>query len=205
MRDVKDAVIRRQEIMEVSLSLFLKKGFLETTTQDIVDKMKISRGLLYYHFKNKEDILYSLIISYSDPIVQKIDRICDNDDINAVSKLDKFFEATSISAKSITPEAIAIQEAVDLKANNYLMDKFSHYMIEKLTIKFSQIIKQGIIEKSFDVEDPYATAYLLISGYIFVGNSMTYEDVSRKNSDCNNILTSFKTILVRSLKIKNLK
>lgn len=205
MRDVKDAVIRKKEIMEVALNLFLKKGFLETTTQDIVDAMKISRGLLYYHFNNKEDILYSLIIDYSEPVIQKIDKICDNNDIDAVSKLDKFFEATIISAKKITPESTVMQKTLDLKVNHYLMDKFSHYMIEKLTIRFSQIIKQGIIEKSFEVEDPYSTAYFLISGYIFVGNSMTYENINKNNLDPNTFLTSFKTILIRSLKIKNSK
>ena len=49
--------MRRAEIINAAMLLFMEKGYLNTTTQDIVDKVKISRGLLYYHFKNKEDIL----------------------------------------------------------------------------------------------------------------------------------------------------
>ena len=61
MRDVKEPEIRRAEIMDAAIQLFTIKGYLNTTTQDIIDKVQISRGLLYYHFKNKEDILYCII------------------------------------------------------------------------------------------------------------------------------------------------
>lgn len=54
MRDVKAPEVRRQEIMEAALQIFMEKGYLETRTQDIIDKVKISRGLLYYHLKIKK-------------------------------------------------------------------------------------------------------------------------------------------------------
>ncbi|MFZ2576441.1 MAG: TetR/AcrR family transcriptional regulator [Lactococcus hircilactis] len=203
MRDVKDATTRRQEIMEVALQLFLEKGYLETTTQNIVDAMGISRGLLYYHFKNKEDILYSLIIRFSKPVISRIDRICDDTSMSAIVKIDEFLKATLISADSITPETVAMQEALDLKDNTYLMDKFSHYIIEKLSVKFGKIIKQGILEKSFDVENPDAIAFFLISGYIFVGNSIKHTNLDKDTSNNNDLLTSFKTILTRTLNVKN--
>ena len=78
MRDVKDPEIRRAEIMDAAMLLFMEKGYTNTTTQDIVDKVNISRGLLYYHFKNKEDILYCItdivknyIIFYNETRIQQ--------------------------------------------------------------------------------------------------------------------------------------
>ena len=68
MRDVKEPEIRRAEIMDAAMQLFIEQGYTNTTTQDIVDKVNISRGLLYYHFKNKEDILYCLVEQYSDKL-----------------------------------------------------------------------------------------------------------------------------------------
>ena len=50
MRDVKEVEVRRAEIMSAALQLFAQKGYLKTRTQDIIDKLGISRGLLYYHF-----------------------------------------------------------------------------------------------------------------------------------------------------------
>ena len=72
MRDVKDPEIRRAEIMDAAMLLFMEKGYTNTTTQDIVDKVNISRGLLYYHFKNKEDILYCLVERYSEKLLRDI-------------------------------------------------------------------------------------------------------------------------------------
>ena len=54
MRDVKEVEVRRAEIMSAALQLFAQKGYLKTRTQDIIDKLGISRGLLYYHFKARE-------------------------------------------------------------------------------------------------------------------------------------------------------
>ena len=52
--------IARRQIMDVSLELFLKKGFEETTTRDIIAKAGILNGSLYNRFKSKDEILYTI-------------------------------------------------------------------------------------------------------------------------------------------------
>ena len=47
MRQVKEPEVRRAEIIQSAKNLFLIKGFTNVTTQDIVDDLKISRGLLF--------------------------------------------------------------------------------------------------------------------------------------------------------------
>jgi AcrR family transcriptional regulator len=44
-------------ILTTTLSLLAKKGYENTTITDIADAAKISRGLLHYHFKDKEDLV----------------------------------------------------------------------------------------------------------------------------------------------------
>lgn len=61
MRIVKEAEERKNEILDVAEELFATKGFDSTSTNDILDKVKIARGTLYYHFKSKEDILDGVI------------------------------------------------------------------------------------------------------------------------------------------------
>ncbi len=43
-------------ILETVLSLLAKKGYENTTINDIADAAGISRGLLHYYFKDKEDL-----------------------------------------------------------------------------------------------------------------------------------------------------
>lgn len=44
-------------ILTAALSLLAKKGYENTTINDIADSAKISRGLLHYYFKDKEDLV----------------------------------------------------------------------------------------------------------------------------------------------------
>ncbi len=53
--------IARRHIMDVSIELFYEKGYEQTTTRDIIAKAGILNGSLYNRFKNKDEILASLV------------------------------------------------------------------------------------------------------------------------------------------------
>ena len=197
MRDVKDPEIRRAEIMDASMLLFMEKGYANTTTQDIVDKVNISRGLLYYHFKNKEDILYCLVERYSEKLLRDIHVIVNDDDKTAIEKIRAFIDATIISA-----EGTELQKTVDLKENRYMLDKLSHKLIEKLTIYFERIINQGISEKVFSVKYPSETAEFLMTAYVFVSNNIGIK--TSKKEPVKDYLNAFKIMLEQNLNTKGL-
>ena len=180
MRDVKEPEIRRTEIMDAAMILFMEKGYTNTTTQDIVDKVNISRGLLYYHFKNKEDILYCLVERYSERLLKDIYSIVYDEDKTAIEKIRSFIDITIISSQNITAEDTVLQKTVELKENQYMIDKLSHKLVEKLTVYFEKIINQGIEEKNFSVKYPTETAEFLMTAYVFVSNNMSIK-CSKKN------------------------
>ena len=202
MRDVKEPEIRRAEIMAAAMQLFMEKGYIHTTTQDIVDKVNISRGLLYYHFKNKEDILYCLVEQYSDKLLKDIYTIAYAKDKTAIEKIRAFIGATIISSENISEEGIELQKTVDLEENRYMMDKLSHKLVEKLTIYFEKIINQGITEKVFSVKYPLETAEFLMTAYVFASNNISIRYL--KEEPVNNYLNAFKVMLEQSLNTKKL-
>lgn len=202
MRDVKDPEIRRAEIMDAAMLLFMEKGYANTTTQDIVDKINISRGLLYYHFKNKEDILYCLVERYSEKLLRDIHVIVNDDDKTAIEKIRAFIDATIISTDNVSAEGTELQKTVDLKENRYMLDKLSHKLIEKLTIYFERIINQGISEKVFSVKYPSETAEFLMTAYVFVSNNIGIK--TSKKEPVKDYLNAFKIMLEQNLNTKGL-
>lgn len=49
----------RERIMEAALTLFTKKGFEETTMRDIAAESSLAVGAAYYHFKNKDELVFA--------------------------------------------------------------------------------------------------------------------------------------------------
>jgi AcrR family transcriptional regulator len=58
MSSVSKAVQEKSErILKATLALLAKKGYENTTINDIADAASVSRGLLHYYFKDKEDLV----------------------------------------------------------------------------------------------------------------------------------------------------
>ena len=50
------ATATRTQLLAVGHALFAERGFAGTSTEEIVQRAQVTRGALYYHFRNKEDL-----------------------------------------------------------------------------------------------------------------------------------------------------
>ncbi|MBN2126161.1 MAG: TetR family transcriptional regulator [Deltaproteobacteria bacterium] len=57
---------RREEIISAAVDLFYQYGYQKASVRDICNKVGITQAALYYHFHDKEELLYTIIEKYSN-------------------------------------------------------------------------------------------------------------------------------------------
>lgn len=65
----------KEKITEHSINLFEKKGFSETSIQDIVDSLGVTKGSFYYYFSSKEELLMDIHLRYIDELLDRQEKI----------------------------------------------------------------------------------------------------------------------------------
>ena len=58
----------KAKIMDVALHMFSERGYEAVSIRDICGEVGIKESTLYYHFKNKQDILDSLFIRFEEHV-----------------------------------------------------------------------------------------------------------------------------------------
>ena len=65
----------RQNIKEKAFELMAQKGLDNVSMREIAQKLKVTKPVLYYYFKNKEDLCSSIIEEYTEGFVQKLSHL----------------------------------------------------------------------------------------------------------------------------------
>lgn len=78
---------KKEQILDISFSLFLEKGYDNTSISDIVTSLDIARGTLYYHFESKEAIMDAIIEQSVKEIVEKVEKMVFKKDLSVYEKI----------------------------------------------------------------------------------------------------------------------
>jgi len=158
VRITKDAIERRNEILDTAEKLFSTIGYEETTVNDILDTIHIAKGTFYYHFKSKAEVLDGIIKRRGDQNMEAAKAIAGSD-LPAPQKL----LAIMFSQK---PKDAAQQElivAIEAAENSRLFVKSLTDILTRLAPLVGDVISQGVKEGVFDTPYPYESAELLLA------------------------------------------
>jgi AcrR family transcriptional regulator len=70
----------RRSIINAALKLFVRKGYHGTSISDISQQAKLTKGAIYFHFKNKNALLKRILEEYDEMFLQRL--------INEVEKVN---------------------------------------------------------------------------------------------------------------------
>ena len=65
--------VKQQRIGNAAAKVFNKKGYLETNMDDIAAAAKMSKGGIYHYFSSKDEILFFILGSYMDVVLEDLE------------------------------------------------------------------------------------------------------------------------------------
>lgn len=160
MRITKDPTERKAEILDVAEDLFAQKGYEATSVREIVKRVGVAQGLFYYYFKSKSEVLNAVVERLSDNFFQEISSTYNDPKMNAVQKLNRIvFDSIDIGRGKESFIRLLHQEEYEP-----LHQRISASILEKLSLIILDIVKQGIGERVFELENPEETVEFLLAG-----------------------------------------
>ncbi len=155
----KEAEERRNEILDVADELFGQKGFDGTSTNEILEKVGIARGTLYYHFKSKEDIMDALIERYTVQILYCAKEIAANKNISVYERIIGVVMALNISDGN----GKEVIEHMHKPQNALMHQKIQKVIVNDVPPVLTGIIQEGIEQGLFNTPYPYECMEMIVA------------------------------------------
>ena len=89
-RTKEEAKQTRETILMAALDMFCDKGYSRTTFDEIAKKINLTKGAVYWHFRNKPDIIKALIIEAFERNQAAINR--EISEVNTLDDLLRYFK-----------------------------------------------------------------------------------------------------------------
>ncbi|MFC0270676.1 TetR/AcrR family transcriptional regulator [Metabacillus herbersteinensis] len=152
----------KERIREQSIQLFAKKGFKETSIQDIVDALKVTKGTFYYYFSTKEQLLNDIHLQYIDDLLNKQEDIINHPSKNSKMKLHEIvYMLISDIEKQGQSALVFFREMRNLSEENL---KLIVPKRDQFRLNIQQLIEHGIEKEELRSDLPVDIVTLSILG-----------------------------------------
>jgi TetR/AcrR family fatty acid metabolism transcriptional regulator len=165
-----EKISSEQAIIDAALKVFSTKGYAETRMADIAKEAKLSYGLIYHYFENKEKLFDAIVGNWWNAIYEEIERL----KASPVSTKEKLVGIVRfmLNAYNEMPELMSIFIAEVSRGYIYHSDPQRRENILKYLRVCEDIIREGQARGALrtDLRPKYLT-------YIFIGSVDTFLSV----------------------------
>lgn len=180
----------KEEIITTALQIGIEEGFESVTVRKISDKMEYTTGVIYHHFKDKQEIIDKIQMDASLEMKEKITSI--------INKEDGFFD----NSKRIFHMIMELAYSEKEKYNLIVIDKYSkrrnesiNQWIDMISESIQSAINTGEI-KSVDVK---RTAYCIWSSFLGF-NLIISKDDSLSKEEAEKLFDTQISLVLEGLK-----
>ena len=196
MKEITKGQRTRQKIIDCALELFASHGYAGTSMNDIIERLGISKGSVYWHFKSKEEIFVEVVTDSYSQWLAILDRELEDidDPIEKIRKYSELFiNVVDIPVWRITPETYWIEFEPQ---NRLILDT----LFAKDDIILQEIFEDAIKRDLLKYKDPAAAeklAWIFISSLegMFEKIVLSYKSAEASIDASNKRTTSTEKLL----------
>ena len=158
MQEPKDSEERKNEFIDVAEKLFKENGIVDTTVNSIVKDMNVAKGLFYYYFKSKDDVIDAISEKYNEVFNEMM-----QEEMNQPTYEERLhqFIANSVHSFRALDKDLNGNDKADLSA---LINKSKQVAHSVAAAGLSKIFAEGNKNGKLKVAQPEYTAEIMISG-----------------------------------------
>ena len=170
-----DAELTKQRIIDAARAVFLTRGVSRSTLEHIATEATVTRGAVYWHFKNKTDIFYALrdraflpLIDRMydtlgvqsdniDPLTQIENSLCDTiNQLNENTEMRQIYEIMMIKCEYVDEFATVLQQILSNCSN----------ITEKIQLAYERAKEQNMLTTPLTQHALELDTHLFFSGLL---------------------------------------
>ena len=169
-----NAELTRQRIIDAARTVFLARGVSRSTLEHIASQAEVTRGAVYWHFKNKTELFHAIrdkvvlplidrmddtltLDGSEDPLTQIENSLCDTiNELNENIEMRQIYEIMMIKCEYVDEFATVLQQILNNCAN----------ITEKIQLAYERAQTQNLLANA---HTPHALAldtHLFFSGLL---------------------------------------
>ena len=154
---------RKAQIYQAALTCFSRKGYHQTTMDDIVAESGLSKGTLYWYFEGKKELFLSLFQELMDQFGQTWESIVADEEVSATDKLLASMAFFRSELGEMVPFFGVMMEAYALTRHDEDVEAIIRDFYEPYLNIMTRVIEEGIASGEFHVESVRATALVVMT------------------------------------------
>jgi AcrR family transcriptional regulator len=173
VRVVKDADVRREELLDTALVLFLEQGYERTSVAQITSAVGVAKGTFYHYYETKSDLLEQLVERFAEEVLAEIERALSVSSGDAIDRLRTLMMTASQIKIGRKDETLTLSRSLLMPENRALFSQLAEGWIGRIRPFVRDIIDDGCAQGVFDVPDPAAMTEVLLSLWYDYGNRVS--------------------------------
>jgi TetR/AcrR family transcriptional regulator, cholesterol catabolism regulator len=154
-RVVKSRAVRRAELLDHALALFLERGYENVSLNDLLVATGTAKGAFYHYFPSKEALVTALAERSAAQAFQALRPVFAEPGKNALDRLNAGLRASyQVKMAMGAPEQIAAMKSLLRPQNQALFRRIVTIWEDLFRPVLTEVIAQGVSEGVFDTFDP---------------------------------------------------